>query len=183
MEHDEVPAGMETQEAEQSPDFDAAKVEAFGLELEARQNLFMGVLGGVAAALVSAAIWAGVTVATGFQIGWMAIGVGFIVGYAVQVSGKGLSSSFGIVGAVCALLGCVLGNLLSVCGFISVEHSAPFFGVAVSLFTHPELLIEVLVTTFSPMDVIFYAIALYEGYRFSFREITQEEWAALSDDQ
>jgi hypothetical protein len=29
--------------------------------------------------------------------------------------------------------------------------------------------------TFNPMDLLFYGIAVYEGYRFSFREITKKD--------
>ena len=44
------------------------------------QNLLMGTVGGLLAALLGAGIWAGVTVATEYQIGWMAVGIGFLVG-------------------------------------------------------------------------------------------------------
>jgi hypothetical protein len=30
-------------------------------------------------------------------------------------------------------------------------------------------------TTFSPMDLLFYGIAVYEGFKLSFRKITHEE--------
>jgi hypothetical protein len=29
--------------------------------------------------------------------------------------------------------------------------------------------------TFSPMDILFYGIAVYEGYRLSFREISDKD--------
>jgi hypothetical protein len=29
--------------------------------------------------------------------------------------------------------------------------------------------------SFSPMELLFYGIAIYEGYNFSFRKITEEE--------
>jgi hypothetical protein len=34
---------------------------------------------------------------------------------------------------------------------------------------------EVMMDAFSPMDLLFYGIAIYEGYKFSFRQITEEE--------
>ncbi len=33
--------------------------------------------------------------------------------------------------------------------------------------------------TFQPMDLLFYAIAVYEGYRFSFVQISEEQIAGL----
>ena len=110
----------------------------------------MGVVAGVVSALIGAAVWAGITVATEYQIGWMAVAVGFLVGYAVRILGKGLSKNFGYVGAVCALLGCVLGNLLSICGFISIQESVPFLQIVVNLLTQSAVIFEILKATFAP---------------------------------
>jgi hypothetical protein len=33
--------------------------------------------------------------------------------------------------------------------------------------------------TFSPMDLLFYGIAIYEGYKFSFRQLTDEDMARV----
>jgi hypothetical protein len=179
MEQNESAAGTDTQSAEQKTDFDPAKAELLMGKLLEQQNLPMAVVGGVVAALVGAAIWGAVTVLTKFQIGWMAVGVGFLVGYAVRIFGKGVSSSFGVVGAVCALLGCLLGNLLSACGFVSIQESIPFFQVVSLVLAKPAAISELMIATFSPMDLLFYGIAVYEGYRFAFRQITQEELETL----
>lgn len=172
-----------TEQAEQTFQVDPAKMQAFNDRLEAEQNLLPGVLGGVVAAVIGAAIWAVVTVATKYQIGWMAIGVGFLVGFAVRTLGKGVSKSFGIVGAMCALFGCLLGNVLTACGFLANQESIPVFQVVLKALTRPALAVELIKITFSPMDLLFYGIAVYEGYKFSFRQITPEEIASLSKDQ
>lgn len=41
--------------------------------------------------LVSALLWAAITVATGHQIGYMALTAGFIVGFAVRFAGRGMT--------------------------------------------------------------------------------------------
>ena len=140
--------------------------------LRAEQNLALAIFAGVGAAIAGAAAWAAVTVTTEFQIGYMAIAVGFLVGYAVRL-GKGIDKVFGIVGAILALLGCVLGNLLSAVGFLSKELH---MGVMETLSRLDYSKIpEILVSTFSVMDLVFYAIAVYEGYRFSFRRLTPQD--------
>jgi hypothetical protein len=48
-----------------------------------------------------------------------------------------------------------------------------------TLLTHPLAVVELLKDTFEPMDVLFYGIAVYEGYRFSFHEVSEPEIAAL----
>ena len=58
--------------------------------LRSDQNFTSGALLGLVASVVGAAVWAVVTIATEYQIGFMAIGVGYLVGIAVRIGGKGL---------------------------------------------------------------------------------------------
>ena len=128
--------------------------------------------------MVAACIWAGVTVATGYQIGWMAVGVGFAVGYLNRIAGKGVDQVFGIAGAALALFGCGLGNLLAVCGMISAQEGVPFLQVLSSLdFAAVK---ELIVLTFSPIDLLFYGIATYEGYKLSFRQVSHDQIRELA---
>jgi hypothetical protein len=141
--------------------------------LRSEQNLVLAVLAGGVAALLGACVWAAITFATSFQIGWMAVGVGFLVGYAVRTFGKGIDQSFAIVGAAWSLAGCAAGNLLSVIGVISKDQNIPFFDILDKL--NPEIVASLMQATFNWMDLLFYGIAVYEGYRFSFRPITQAD--------
>lgn len=158
--------------------FEEGSLESLQLQqavekMKSEQNLLAGVAGGAVGALLGAAIWAVVTVVTGYQIGWMAVGVGFLAGFGVRLLGKGLDSVFGAAGAALALAGCGLGNVLAVCGFISQNESMPFLEVVSRL--DLGVTWELLAATFSPMDLLFYGIAVYEGYKFSFRRVTREE--------
>lgn len=132
----------------------------------AASNLPLGVVAGLGAAIVGAAIWAAITAATDYQIGFMAIGVGFLAGFAVRLVGKGAEPIFGIAGAVLALLGCALGNLLTVTWFYAQEQGVPFFPVLTSF--DFALMIELMKLWFMPMDLLFYAIAAYCGFRYAF---------------
>ena len=64
-------------------------------EMLAEENLPKGVLYAVIACIVGAAAWGLISVSTGYQIGYMAIGIGFLVGFAMR-QGKGIRSVFGI---------------------------------------------------------------------------------------
>ncbi|HEX9896673.1 MAG TPA: hypothetical protein VGA85_03310 [Dehalococcoidales bacterium] len=138
-------------------------------EQESNQNLLFGIIGGIIAAAIGAIIWALITAWTNFQIGWMAVGVGFLVGFAVRICGKGISIKFGIIGAVLAVLGCLAGNLLAVCIVASKDLGVSLFDVLSVL--NFSIIIEIFKETFSPIDLLFYAIAIYEGYRFSFKQM------------
>jgi hypothetical protein len=98
-------------------------------ELNYDSNLILGLVGGVLAMLVSAVIWGLITYFTEYQISWMAIGVGFFVGIAIQKLGKGKSLIFGISGAILSLLGCLLGNYLFYNGILAREWEAPYISV------------------------------------------------------
>jgi len=152
---------------------DPRQVEQTLERIRSEQNLLSGILGGAAGAIIGAALWAVVTVVTGYQIGFMAVGVGFLAGLGVRRFGKGIDPSFGYAGAGLALLGCALGNLLAMCGLIANKFNVTFFNVLSGLSV--ESIGNLMVATFEPFDLIFYAIAVYEGYKFSFRQITMEE--------
>ncbi len=135
--------------------------------LHAEENLTLGLVGGAVAGLIGAGIWAMVTVGTGYQIGFMAIGIGYIVGMAIRYLGKGIRPIFGYFGAVIAILSCLLGNIFGALGFVAQYAEIPFLEV-LFYFDYTQL-IPLLAETFSVMDVLFYGIAGFEGYKFAFR--------------
>lgn len=164
---------VEVQPEEQEISINQEKLDNYLEQLKLDQNLMLGLLSGFVASLVGAIIWAVITVSTEYQIGYMAVAVGFIVGYAIRYTGKGLDNIFGISGAVLALFGCLLGNFLSIIGFAANAEGLGYFEIIplIDFTIIPSIMIE----TFNPMDILFYGIAIYEGYKFSFRQITEEE--------
>jgi len=140
--------------------------------LRAHQSMGFAILGGFLLVILSALLWAAITVATQYQIGYMAIGVGLIVGYGIRYFGAGIDKEFGILGGAFALLGCLLGNLLSTVGFVAQSEGLRYMEVLG--FVNGSNIGEVLFGSFSPMDLLFYGIAVYEGYRFSFRTLPSD---------
>ncbi len=160
-------------ETQANASIDQAKLDQYMEKIKLDQNLLMGILGGLVAMIVSGALWAAITVATNYQIGYMAIAVGLIVGFTVRYLGKGIDQIFGIIGAVLALLGCILGNVLSIVGFVADAEGLGYFETLgiVDYSLVPGILIE----SSGPIDLLFYGIAIYEGYKFAFRKITEQE--------
>jgi hypothetical protein len=128
-------------------------------------SLPMALLAGLAAASAGAAAWTLVTVFTGLKIGWMAVGIGFLVGHAVRQFGKGSAPSFQILGAGLSLAGCLAGNLLAVCIFASRSQELSLMAILAGM--TPTLAVRLIVETFSGMDLLFYGLAVYEGYKFA----------------
>ena len=126
-------------------------------------SLARGFVAGVAAAAVGAGLWALVTVATHRLWGLVAVAVGFVVGWSVRWAGRGSTTGFGVLGALIALGGCTLGNLLAMSVFLTQKSTMTLLQVL----THPAVLGRLMKVSFSPIELLFYAIAMYEGYRFS----------------
>lgn len=137
--------------------------------LRAEQSLASAWIGGAVAAVIGAGIWAAITVITEFQIGWMAVGVGALVGVTLRHLGKGIDPVYGFIGAAWALFGCALGNLLTVCAFIAAEQGIPLSAILSSLTF--GMAAELMTLTFSPIDLLFYGLAVHAGYRLAFREL------------
>lgn len=152
---------------------DESKSKMLLQQIRDSQNLSMGIVGGLGAAVLGSVVWATITALTMYQIGFMAIGVGFLVGFAIRKMGQGIDKVFGYFGAGLALLGCLVGNLLTTCIIVSSEENVAL-GQIISSLNFPTA-VEIMKYTFSPIDLLFYGLALYYGYKFSFRQLTPEE--------
>jgi hypothetical protein len=132
-------------------------------DLFPEKKLLLGGFAGLAAAIIGAIIWAVVTVTTKYQIGFMALGVGALVGFALRIGNGG--KVFGVLGAFLALFGCILGNYLSLIAFASTEQHVAFFTMLNS--ADVTKVISAMWEDFISASVLFYALAAYEGYKFS----------------
>ena len=145
--------------------------------LRIEQNLPMAIISGSIAGLIGAILWGVITVATNYQIGYMAIAIGAGVGFSMRYFGKGVDQIFGISGGLIAILSCAVGNFLSVMGFVAQAEGLGYFET-LTRFDY-SFLIPVMTETFSAMDILFYAFAGYEGYKFAFRVFTEKELSTV----
>jgi hypothetical protein len=129
-------------------------------------NLPFGILAGTIAAIIGALIWMGITVATGLHVGFVALGVGALVGLTVRFVGNGRSVIFGIIGAVLTLIGCLGGEVLTVVQLASTPQR-DFLNTLTTID-----LTQLATNIFDKMDPIMYliyAIGIFEGYKLSIR--------------
>lgn len=137
-------------------------------QLRTEQNLPLGILTGVSMAFIGALFWALFTITTNYQVGYMAVVVGLMVGYGVRIGGKGIDSIFGYIGAALAFLGCLMGNFFSQITFIAQYNDIQYYEIFETMDFY--LFVDIIAESFVPIDLLFYGIAIYEGYRFSFRK-------------
>ena len=57
-----------------SVEIDEFRLQRYLQEIRDNQNLLIGFMGGIGAATIGAVIWAIITAAKNYQIGWMAVG-------------------------------------------------------------------------------------------------------------
>lgn len=151
----------------------AAMAPAVGAEvieeeqLIGKENLPKAIICGLLACFVGAFAWGIVSVTTGYQIGYMAIGVGFIVGMAMRW-GNGRRPLYGYIGAALALFSCLLGDYFSIIGFVAKEYDMSYWEMLVA--TNVADVMPMLVENLMSMTIAFYGMAIYEGYKLSFHE-------------
>lgn len=143
--------------------------------LRMEQNFPLALAAGVLVGVVGAITWGAITVATSFQVGFMAVAVGAGVGLSMRYAGKGIDRIFGIAGSTIAVLSCMLGNFLSLIGFIANTEGLGYVET-IFMFDY-SFLMPAMLETFSFMDLVFYAIAGYEGFKFAFRILSEKDVA------
>jgi hypothetical protein len=176
---DARPATDGREPAELSPgqevEIDPALIEMFMQQLRDEQRLFLGLVVGLVAGVTGATLWAGIAIATQYQFGIVAVGVGILIGLAVRFSGRGVDRIFGLVAALIAVLACATGNLVIVCDSVgrATIPPAPFWEVMKTL--TPEGAAELMRSAVQIPDVFFFFVAVWEAYRFAFRRVSQLE--------
>lgn len=153
-----------------SPAASSSPIEATVTQRRNKPCLPIAVAGGLLATGVGAMLWAVVTTMTSFHIAWMAIPLGLLVGGVIRTLGQGLDRSFGCLGAALIAFGCLLGSHLTNCMFIA--RDAGLATTTVLTQVNPAAIVRLLTNTFHPLDLVFYGLAIYGGYRLSFRRIS-----------
>ena len=128
---------------------------------------------GCVAGAIGAAVWAVIAIFTQHEIGWIAIGVGFLVAFAVRVAGRGLEVRYAAIGGALALSAVVAGKILALCGLLAKQEGISFWTV-ISNFPFSELP-GIMRETFEPMDLLFYALAVWMGWKGARRTIEEDE--------
>lgn len=135
-------------------------------DLRDRQNFALAVPAGLAAAVIGAVLWALFVYLTEMKLGLIVVAIGALVGYAIRKAGRGVDPQFGYLGGACAALGWALGTILCDVAFIAKDAGRPFFDVLAAIGMSES--VSLAFRAADAMDLLFLAIAVWEGYKLSF---------------
>ena len=163
--------GMDRTESEQLVDTVYRQVaEAVKQEAFSPASLIPALVGGVVAALIGGAVWAGIVVLTDYEVGFIAWGIGALCGFAVVMASNGRKGvPLQIVAVATAMLGIVIGKYFSFYHFLKqylAEEEGAEAAQQVSLFSMG--LVQYFVQTLPGMlglyDVLFFGLAILTAW-------------------
>lgn len=125
-------------------------------------NIVAALLGGLFSCIAVSSIWALITVNAEKQ--WLLMGIfaGLAVGWFVKTVSGGNNSTVGFIGALFALLSCVLGDFLTNVGFIAQYEDMEYFQTLGSI--NFSYFFEVAFLDFDFFSIIIYGLAAIEGW-------------------
>ncbi len=145
--------------------------------LLAEQNFRAAVLFGSIAAVLAATAYAMIAVAAGYTVAYTALGVGAVVGFAVQFLGRGVESRYVMLASILAVAACILGNVIAM-----LLLRARFSGESASDIASglsPELLLDLAAKGIRPVDLVFWMLAVGAASYFAKRRLSREDGLAI----
>jgi len=135
-----VLSGMTESEANQAVERVSSQMKQTAGEEEFSSGaLVPAILGGLLAALIGGAIWGGIAIWTGSEIGYVALGVGFLCGTGVVlITGGKKGAPLQAIAVVASLLGIAIGkyvDFFSVVKGITAEERGAEAAATMSLFS------------------------------------------------
>jgi antitoxin component YwqK of YwqJK toxin-antitoxin module len=146
-------------------------------KLRRYQSFLYALIGGLLVTAISAVAWAYIDALTGYREVYMALGVGLLVGLSVRYFGAGIHWIFGILAALFALAGSLLGYYLSMTGFLEEVQLAGIFKV--TDFLIPDTMLNTMRDAFVPLDLVFYGLAALLAYFLAIRRISSMKMTIL----
>ncbi len=136
-------------------------------DIHEQQDFARAIPVAILAAVAGAILWAAFGYFSGMSLGLVAILIGALVGYAVRRVGRGVDRKFGYLGGAASALGWALGTWMCDLALLAKAAGRPVLEVLGNVGFIDSIAFAFRAA--DAMDLLFLAIAVYEGYRFSLR--------------
>jgi hypothetical protein len=124
---------------------------------------------GLVAAIVGGIVWGLIVKWTDYEVGFVAWGIGFLVGIAVLAATRGARGPvFQVVAVLCALVGILVGKYLSfawVLQEVAERETQGALEISVLSMDTFELFRDELDTVFDWIDILWVGLAVYTAWR------------------
>ena len=140
------------------------------------QNLAAAIAAGFVAALAGALAWGIAAYAAGASYSLFGIGVGVLVGWGVQVFGRGVDEVFGAVAVVFAVIACLAGNVAGV-AIRAIARGTPASDILSS--RGIGMIADTVGQSLGFMDVVGWIVSAFCAWWLAKRNLTKEEALAV----
>ncbi|MDD5111295.1 MAG: hypothetical protein PHG85_01980 [Candidatus Altiarchaeota archaeon] len=133
-----------------------------------KPNILIGAMAGLTVALVSSLIWFAVVVITNYQLGIVAIIVGWLIGFCtLKATGGKTSRTLQIIAIAITIFAMGLSEYLVVNHFTNEYLDEEGEGKYLPLMLPPNAIAEIIYESIAadPLTLLFWAIAVYQAYK------------------
>ncbi len=130
-------------------------------------NILLGTAGGFGAMLFGVLIWALIAFITRFEFSLAAVGMGFLIGFIAKTLTGRKNALMGMISGGLSVTGCILGSILGIVMIVCKGDILLVGAAFIALLTKPGLLLEAYGAVFSPIDLLFYGIAVFNAYKMA----------------
>jgi hypothetical protein len=137
-------------------------------ERPAAAALLPALAAGLVAAVVGGVVWGLIVKWTDYEVGFVAWGIGFVVGLAVVTAARARGLVLQVVAVLCALLGILIGKYLSFVWVLQNAAEDEFGGgVDIPVFSMDtfDLFRDNLDTVFGWIDLLWVGLAVFTAWR------------------
>lgn len=145
--------------------------------LLADQNFTAALVAGAVTTLLAAVAFGIVVSIWAYSSGFAAAGIGIVVGLTIGYLGRGITTRFGVLAALYATIGCLLGNLVRVVPGLT----RPAAGSTIDVLQDTSLsqLAARSLSELSPVDLVYLLIAIFAAAFFARRPLSRADRLAL----
>lgn len=126
------------------------------------------VLAGLAAAVAGGIVWGLIVRWSGYEVGFVAWGIGFVVGTAVALGARGeRGTPYQVAAVLLALLGILIGKYLSFVWVLADAFEEEGLGIEVRIFSREtwDAFMEARSDVWSVFDLLWTGLAVFTAYR------------------
>lgn len=146
-------------------------------KLLSEQNFTAAVIAGAVATLIAAAAYAITVTMWPFAYGFVAVGIGIVIGLWMQFVGRGISMKFSIAAVVYTITGCALGNLFVV--IIELAQGLEISPIDIIRNDSLSMLAKRSLSGISFVDLVYVFVAVFAAVFFAKRPLSREQGLAL----